>query len=77
MDSEVIQPSVNLLESMRSVGYSFDAAVADLLDNCITAGAGHVAIDADVVEGKYVAVLDDGRGMTSEVAREALRFAGS
>ncbi|CAH0168646.1 hypothetical protein SRABI76_01221 [Microbacterium oxydans] len=77
MDSEVIQPSVNLLESMRSVGYSFDAAVADLLDNCITAGAGHIAIDADVVEGKYVAVLDDGRGMTSEVAREALRFAGS
>jgi hypothetical protein len=77
VDSEVIQPSVNLLASMRSVGYSFAAAIADLIDNCITAGAGRITIDADVVEGNYVAVLDDGRGMTSEVAREALRFAGS
>lgn len=76
MESEVIQPSVNLLESMRSVGYSFEAAIADLLDNCITAGARDVVIDADVVEGRYIAVLDDGCGMTAEVAREALRFAG-
>ena len=71
MESEVIQPSVNLLESMRSVGYSFEAAVADLIDNSITAGARGVVIDADVVEAKYVAVLDNGRGMSSEVAREA------
>lgn len=77
MESEVIQPSVNLLESMRSVGYSLEAAVADLLDNCITAGARNIVIDADVAEGKYFAVLDDGCGMTSEVARESLRFAGS
>ena len=77
MESEVIQPSVNLLESMRSVGYSFEAAVADLIDNSITAGARGVVIDADVVEAKYVAVLDNGRGMSSEVAREALRLAGA
>ena len=77
MESEVIQPSVNLLDSMRSVGYSLEAAVADIIDNCITAGAHHIVIDADVVEGKYLAVLDDGGGMTSEVAREALRLAGS
>lgn len=77
MESEVIQPSVNLLESMRSVGYSLEAAVADLLDNSITAKARNVAIDADVVEGKYVAILDDGWGMSPEVAREALRLAGT
>lgn len=77
MESENIQPSVNLLESMRSVGYSFEAAVADLIDNCITAGASEIVVDADVIEGKYFAVLDNGHGMTPEVAREALRFAGS
>lgn len=77
MESEVIPPSVNLLQSMRSVGYSLGAAVADLVDNSITAGAHHVVIDADVIDGKYLAILDDGRGMTSEVAREALRLAGS
>lgn len=77
MESEVVQPSVNLLESMRSVGYSLEAAVADVIDNSITAGAHHVAVDVDVVDGKHLAILDDGRGMTSTVAREALRFAGS
>ncbi|WP_233197742.1 ATP-binding protein [Cryobacterium sp. Y57] len=62
---------------MRSVGYSLGAAVADLIDNSITAGAHFVILDADVIEGKYLAILDDGRGMTFEVAREALRLAGS
>jgi hypothetical protein len=77
MESELITPSVNLLESMRSVGYSTEAAVADLIDNSITAKARHIVVDADVVDGKFLAVLDDGRGMTGEVAREALRLAGS
>ena len=77
MKSEVIEPSVKLLESMRSVGYTLEAAIADLIDNSITAGARQVVIDADVIQGKHVAVLDDGRGMTPEVAREALRLAGS
>jgi len=77
MESESIPPSVNLLESMRSVGYSLEAAVADIVDNSIAAGARHIVIDADAVEGKYIALLDDGEGMTSQVAREALRLAGS
>lgn len=62
---------------MRSVGYSLEAALADLVDNSITAGAHHIVIDADVVEGKYVALLDDGGGMSAPDAREALRLAGS
>ncbi|GAB3614707.1 ATP-binding protein [Humibacter ginsengisoli] len=77
MESELIQPSVHLLESMRSVGYSFEAAIADLVDNSISAGASHVVIDADVIDGDYLALLDDGRGMSPREAREALRFAGS
>jgi len=77
MESEVIPPSVKLLEAVRSVGYSLEAAIADLIDNSIDAGAHHIVIDADVVEGKYIAILDDGRGMTSSAAREALRLAGA
>ncbi|PTT62740.1 ATP-binding protein [Arthrobacter sp. HMWF013] len=77
MDPEILEPGVNLLESMRSVGYSLEAAVADLIDNSITAEAHHIVIDADVVEGKYLAILDDGCGMTSRDAREALRLAGT
>lgn len=77
MDPEVLQPGVNLLESMRSVGYSLEASIADLIDNSITATAKHIVIDADVVDGKYVAILDDGCGMTPRDAREALRLAGT
>lgn len=77
MKEEVVAPSVMLLESMRSIGYSFSAALADLIDNSITAGATTVDIDADVIKGEYVAILDNGQGMTSDVAREALRLAGN
>lgn len=77
MQEEDVAPSVYLLESMRAVGYSFSAALADLIDNSITAGAGRVDVDVDVVHGEFVTVLDDGQGMTAGVAREALRLSGS
>ena len=76
MESEPIPPSINLLESMRSVGYSLEAALADIIDNSITADASSVTIDVDVVRGEYVAILDDGKGMDPKTAREALRLAG-
>jgi hypothetical protein len=75
--SEEVPPNVDLLQSMRSVGYSLNAAIADLIDNSITAEAHTITIDVDVIDGAYLAILDDGHGMTAEVAREALRLAGS
>jgi Histidine kinase-, DNA gyrase B-, and HSP90-like ATPase len=77
VQEEDVAPSVYLLESMRAVGYSFPAALADLIDNSITAGARRVDIDVDVVDGAFVTVLDDGHGMAPDVAREALRLSGS
>lgn len=77
MQSEIIRPSVHLLESMRSIGYTLEAAVADLIDNSISAEASRIDIDADVVAARHLALLDDGEGMTAESAREALRFAGA
>ena len=57
------------IESLRSLGYSTEAAVADLVDNSIAAEAQQV----DVVftwDGRdsWVAVIDDGRGMTESRA---------
>lgn len=77
MRDEVVPPSVHLLDSMRSVGYSLSAALADLIDNSISAGASHIEIDADTVDASYVAILDDGCGMGLNEAREALRLAGT
>lgn len=61
---------------MRSIGYSFEAAVADIVDNSIDAGARRIQVDIDVVNGNYIAILDDGKGMTLEKGIEALRIAG-
>jgi hypothetical protein len=77
MKAEIVTPSVDLLDSMRSVGYSLEAAVADIVDNSLAAQAHLIDVDADVVHGDYIAFLDDGKGMSPETAREALRLAGS
>lgn len=70
-------PGIDLLQSMRSVGYSFETAVADILDNSITAGARRVEVKVDVAQGRFVSIRDDGRGMSAAEALEALRLAGT
>lgn len=77
MQEEDVAPSVALLESMRSVGYSLEAAIADLVDNSISARATRIDIDLEPSSAAHVAVLDDGDGMPADVAIEALRLAGS
>ena len=71
-----IAPSAaRLTESLRDIGYDFPAAVADIVDNSISAGAEHVSIEI-VFEGSdsYVLIADDGEGMSANGLMEALRF---
>ncbi len=65
-----------LLESMRAIGYSFEAAVADILDNSLAAGATAIDILFDSIGQPYVAILDDGLGMTAKELRTAMRHGG-
>jgi len=62
-----------LLESMRAIGYSFESAVADILDNSISAGAQNILIDFSPLGDPYVAIFDDGRGMDEPELNEAMR----
>lgn len=76
MAEEVLPPSAaHLLESMRDIGYSFESALADIIDNSISAGATHITIVNDLDdEGRpYLGILDDGRGMGPEELTEAMR----
>lgn len=67
-------PAGALITSLRSLGYTFDTAVADIIDNSISAGAKN--IDVDINEdphGDYiVSILDDGRGMSFDELAEAM-----
>jgi Histidine kinase-, DNA gyrase B-, and HSP90-like ATPase len=62
--------------SLRSLGYSVEAAVADLVDNSVSAAARHIDVyftwdGAD----SWVAVTDDGSGMTAEELAVAMTVA--
>jgi hypothetical protein len=63
-----------LIESMRSLGYSFDTAIADLIDNSVSAQAKNISILLDPSDDPQLIIFDDGRGMNAATLEEALRF---
>ncbi len=63
-----------LIESMRSLGYSFDTAIADLIDNSVSAQAKNINILLDPSDDPQLIIFDDGNGMDSASLEEALRF---
>jgi hypothetical protein len=69
-----LPPSASdLLESMRALGYSFETAVADLVDNSLSAQAHTIDIRFSPFDEPYVAILDDGVGMLPAVLTSAMR----
>ncbi len=62
-----------LIESLRAIGYSFETAIADLIDNSISAGSRKIEIQFRPYNNPYVAVIDDGDGMTSDEMVQAMR----
>ncbi len=64
-----------LVPSLRDIGYSFESAVADLVDNSVATSARRVDVFAMWNGGApTVAVADDGRGMSEEELKAAMRF---
>lgn len=58
-------PAKALITGLRSIGYSFPSAVADIIDNSISAGANLIKIFSDpLASNPYFAVLDNGHGMS-------------
>ena len=63
-----------LAESLRDMGYSLRTALADVVDNSITAGARNIELLADTHDQvPAIGVLDDGCGMTRPELLEAMR----
>ena len=64
----------SLLESLRAFGYSLPTAIADLVDNSLTASATRIDVRFHWSGGaSSVSIVDDGRGMSRERLVEALR----
>lgn len=64
-----------MIESMRAFGYSLPDAIADLIDNSITAGASLVEITLhwDGADS-WIRIVDDGSGMDAATLTNAMRL---
>lgn len=74
--SQLVQrefPAKSLLNGLRSIGYNFSTAVADIIDNSISAEATKIHIYSEALsKTPYFCILDNGRGMTMKKLDNAM-----
>ncbi len=63
-----------LMESTRAIGYSLEAAIADIIDNSIAAKAGKIQLFFFPVGDAYVCILDNGSGMNDAQIDVAMQY---
>ncbi len=64
-----------LMLSMRAMGYSFESAIADIVDNSISAEAKKVSLRFAIDPTElFIAICDDGHGMSSEELFDAMKY---
>ncbi len=75
IESTTAEPEASsMIETFRAIGYSIETAIADIIDNSISARAKNIWIDylwkgPDTIIG----VMDDGSGMDNEELIQAMR----
>lgn len=75
MNVQVVEPRADILvESTRSIGYTFESALADIIDNSIGNGATHIDVRFSSITPRYIAILDNGCGMTRDELIIAMRY---
>lgn len=79
MEFDIVNPdATGTITSLRSLGYSVEAAVADLVDNSIAAAADTVDVHFTWAgRDSWVAVVDNGSGMTQDQLVTAMTIAGT
>lgn len=76
MEEQIVNPCVgNFIKSLRDIGYNFEIAVADIVDNSITAKSTMIEIHTIAKPNIMFSMLDDGIGMSDEELVEAMRLA--
>lgn len=63
-----------LIESTRAIGYSLQAAIADIIDNSIAAQATLAEISFYPLDGAYISILDNGVGMNTAELTNAMQY---
>jgi hypothetical protein len=64
----------SMIETFRAIGYSVEAAIADIIDNSISAGSKNIWVDYEWNgEATTISVIDDGNGMSNDELINAMR----
>lgn len=64
----------SMIETFRAIGYNIESAVADIIDNSITANSKNIWIDFEWNgEETWLSIKDDGVGMNNEELIQALK----
>lgn len=73
---DIVRPEPeSLLQSARSFGYSIETAIADLIDNSITANASEIKITYGIDRySSFVRVEDNGKGMNEKELLNAMKI---
>ena len=75
MKAVIMPPDApTLMWSTRAIGYTTSAAVADLIDNSISANASRIQIQFVSGDNSYISILDDGAGMNADALRQAMKY---
>ena len=65
----------SLMGSMRSIGYTFESAIADIIDNSISAHAKNILLSFPTEASNcFVSIIDDGMGLTEDELFNAMRY---
>jgi len=74
-EKKINKPNASILiESIRSIGYSFESALADIVDNSISSNASIINIDLDFNTKPIITILDNGCGMDSTELFDAMKY---
>ncbi|MGO4673326.1 ATP-binding protein [Bosea sp. 2YAB26] len=63
-----------MIEGLRDIGYSLETAISDIVDNSVTARARRIQLITETYSDEpYIAIVDDGEGMTEDELIAAMR----
>lgn len=72
--TDAIPEASSMIETFRAIGYSIESAVADVIDNSISAGAKNVWLNFDWQgSDTWMSIKDDGSGMDNQALIQAMR----
>lgn len=64
----------SMIETFRAIGYNLQTAIADIIDNSISASAKNIYVDFQWAgQNSWISIRDDGYGMTDREIVEAMR----